>query len=153
MPNYYKCSIIKTTTNVEKVRIMNTNFNQEDKMLSGCEAMIMKIIWDAKEDIAVQDLLEQLRLRFDKDYKRSTIATFLLRLAEKGFVETYRNGYFSYVHAIREEEDYKGKLIQGEANMWFGGSAPELMMTLTRTQKISKDDLAKLRRILDELDD
>ncbi len=132
---------------------MNTNFNREDKMLSGCEAMIMKIIWDAKEDIAVQDLMEQLRLRFGKDYKRSTIATFLTRLTEKGFVETYRKGYFSYAHAIREEEDYKGKLIQEETKLWFGGSAPELMMTLTRTQKLSKEDLAKIRSILDDLDD
>ena len=132
---------------------MSDKKKSEETMLSGCEALIMKVVWDAEEDLSVPELMEQLRVRFNKDYKRTTIATFLTRLAEKGFAESYRKGYLSYVRALKTEEEYKNRLIHEEADLWFGGSAPELMMTLTRTQKLSKADIEKIRSILDELDD
>ena len=31
--------------------------------LSACETMIMKVIWDAKEDIALQDLIRELAIK------------------------------------------------------------------------------------------
>ena len=31
--------------------------------LSACETMIMKVIWDAKEDIALQDLIRELTVK------------------------------------------------------------------------------------------
>ena len=57
------------------------------------------------------------------------------------------------MRALKTEEEYKNRLIHEEADLWFGGSAPELMMTLTRTQKLSQADIEKIRSILDELDD
>ena len=36
--------------------------------LSACETMIMKVIWDAKEDIALQDLIRELADRYKKNY-------------------------------------------------------------------------------------
>ena len=35
--------------------------------LSACETMIMKVIWDAKEDIALQDLIRELADRYKKE--------------------------------------------------------------------------------------
>ena len=60
--------------------------------LSTSETMIMKVIWDAGEDICVPDLTEGLRVRFGKDYKRTSIGTFPSKMADKGFLTTYRDG-------------------------------------------------------------
>ena len=69
--------------------------------LSDCETLIMKIIWDAKEDVAVQELIVRLRERFGKDYARTTVVTFLKKLSDKGY------GRASYAHAEKDEEHYK----------------------------------------------
>ena len=112
----------------------------------------MKLIWDYDGDIPVQELMERLRTQFRKDYKRTTVATFLTRLSEKGYAETYRKGHLSYAHALRSEEEYRERLLHDETELWFDGSAPELVMALTRVKKLSKADLEKIRSILDELD-
>ena len=60
--------------------------------LSACETMIMKVIWDAKEDIALQDLIRELADRYKKNYARTTVVTFVHKIVDKGFATTYRKG-------------------------------------------------------------
>ena len=45
--------------------------------LSPCEALIMKLIWEAQQDIPVQDLIDQLRDDHGKEYARTTVVTFV----------------------------------------------------------------------------
>ena len=74
--------------------------------ISGCETLIMKVVWDSEEDISTPELIDELRTRFGKDYARTTVVTFLQRLAEKGFVKTYRKGRIAYVHPLKSEKEY-----------------------------------------------
>lgn len=126
---------------------------KEDKNLSASETVIMRAIWAAGEDIAVTDLIEVLRVRYGKDYARTTIATFLLRLSEKGYIGIYRKGKPSYIHALKSEEEYKKKLLQEETEFWYGGSVANLISTLCRAKKPSREEVSHIRRMLDELDD
>ena len=96
--------------------------NTEDNMLTTGEACIMKVIWDASGEISVPDLAERLRTRFkEKNYARTTVVTFLTKMAAKGFVKTYRKGKISYVHAVKSEEDYKDKLLKDMVDFWYNG--------------------------------
>ena len=52
----------------------------EREPLSACEAMIMKVIWDQKGDISVPELIDLIQERYKRDYKRTTVVTFLTRL-------------------------------------------------------------------------
>ncbi len=122
------------------------------KELSACETLLMKIIWDAKEDIAVQELIVRLKQQFDKEYARTTVVTFLGKMAEKGFVSTYRVGKISYVHAQKDEESYKQKMLREETGFWFDGKPSQLMSALCDAQEISKEEIEKMRKMLDELD-
>ena len=79
--------------------------------LSACETLIMKVVWDAKEDIAVQELIVQLKEQYGKDYARTTVVTFLGKMADKGFVSTHRRGKNAFVHAEKNEDAYKSKLL------------------------------------------
>ena len=80
---------------------MEQYFFEEEKNLSASETNIMKAIWDAKEDLSVPDLMEQMKVKYGKEYARTTVATFLLKLSGKGFVRTYRKGKLSYVCALQ----------------------------------------------------
>lgn len=132
---------------------MNKEFFEEERNLSACETIIMKAIWDTGEDISIPDLIELLRAKYNKDYARTTVVTFLLKLSDKGFVRTYRKGKLSYAHPIKSEEEYREKLISEDVDFWFKGSTLNLLSALCNCGKISKKKAERIRGILDELDD
>ena len=90
----------------------------EDRNLSPTETLIMKAIWDAGTDISVPELMTIMKERYDKDYKRPTIGTFLLRLSEKGFVKSYRLGKLSYIRVVNSEAAYREKLAVEQTDLW-----------------------------------
>ena len=57
---------------------------EEGRDLTSCETLIMKTIWDEKEDISAIDLRRKLKERYGKDYSRTTLATFLIKMSDKG---------------------------------------------------------------------
>ncbi|MCC8151471.1 MAG: BlaI/MecI/CopY family transcriptional regulator [Lachnospiraceae bacterium] len=123
------------------------------RKLSACETLIMKLIWDSNGDIAVQDLIVRMRERYEKDYARTTMVTFLKKLSDKGYVRTYRVGRTSYVHAEKSEEQYKQQMLSEETDFWFGGKPSRLVSALCNSQKISEDEIRSIRELLDDLDD
>lgn len=121
--------------------------------LSECETLIMKVIWDAREDIAVQDLIVQLKQQYGKDYARTTVVTFLHKMMEKGFVRTYRVGKAAYVQALKKEDDYKRQLMKIETDFWFGGKPSKLMASLCEAKSVTKEEANKIMELLNVLDD
>ena len=132
---------------------MESQYREEEKDLSACETLIMKAIWDKGEDISIQELLETLKVKYGKDYKRTTLVTFILNLAAKGFARQYRNGKYAYVHAIKSEEEYREKLLTEQMDFWYEGDSSELVSALCKTGKMTTQDIEKIRGLLDELDD
>ncbi|RKJ75940.1 hypothetical protein D7Y41_32525 [Anaerotruncus sp. 1XD22-93] len=126
---------------------------EEDRKLSGSEAMVMKAVWDAGEDISVPDLMIALKEKYGKDYARTTVQTFLLKMIGKGFVQIYRRGKLSYVHALKGEADYKAKLLQEEMDFWYQGDPAQLVASLFRAGEMTEEDKEQIRRALDGLDD
>lgn len=126
--------------------------NRMDKeKLSPCEEIIMKIIWDSKEAIATPDIIDKVKIKYGKEYARTTVVTFLNRLCGKGFIKTYRKGRLSYAVAIRQEEQYKQKLIEQICGFWFHDKPSELMELLFSIKKPSSNEVKKIRCLLDEL--
>lgn len=120
--------------------------------LSECELVTMKCIWDAKEPITCQEIMEQLRNVYGLDYKDTTVYTFLKNLKSKGFVSSYRKGV-TYYQPIREEEEYRSEQLRKSENFWFKGSATKMVSALFQSKKVSAEEKMELRRMIDELDD
>lgn len=121
------------------------------RQLSACEVLIMKAVWNYDGDIPLQKLMESLRDDFHKEYARTTVATFLTRLSNKGYVQTYRKGRVSFTHALKDEEDYKQRLVQEEADFWFGGSEADLISALIKDRKLSKKEIEKIQSAISDL--
>lgn len=131
---------------------MNEQFFEEERNLSASETTIMKAIWDAGKDISIPDLIEVLRTDYGKDYARTTVVTFLLKLSDKGFVRTYRKGKLSYAHAMKSESDYRTKLLNEETEYWFDGNVSNLFSALCSSRKLTKDEIGEIRSLLDDID-
>lgn len=121
--------------------------------LSVCEAPIMKIIWESNPDISVPELVKQLNEQYGKEYARTTVVTFLTRMAGKGYITTQRRGRISYVHAIKSEQEYKQQLAQKEIEFWFHGSMAEFTQTLCAAAPLTHEECQKLRRLLDHVEE
>ena len=124
----------------------------EERTLSTCETLIMKTIWDAGKDLSLMELSALLKERYQKDYARTTIATFLLKLSEKGFVRTYHKGRNSFIQVIKDEDAYKQRLLKAETDFWYQGSVSRLISALYQGEKMPKEEIEALRRALDVFD-
>ena len=136
--------------NVCKNKIVEVGMREE---LSVCEAPIMKIIWESNPDISVPELVKQLNEQYGKEYARTTVVTFLTRMAGKGYITTQRRGRISYVHAIKSEQEYKQQLAQKEIEFWFHGSMAEFAQTLCAAAPLTHEECQKLRRLLDHVEE
>ena len=136
--------------NVCKKKIVEVGMRED---LSVCEAPIMKIIWESNPDISVPELVKQLNEQYGKEYARTTVVTFLTRMAGKGYITTQRRGRISYVHAIKSEQEYKQQLAQKEIEFWFHGSMAEFAQTLCAAAPLTHEECQKLRRLLDHVEE
>jgi len=122
-----------------------------EKKLSACETLIMKLVWDAEGDISVQKLIVEIRERYGKDYARTTVVTFVKKLIDKGFVTTYRVGRASFVHAERDEYQYKRQLMTEATDFWFEGKPSTLLAAVCSGRDVPEEEIQEMRRLLDEL--
>lgn len=127
-------------------------YYEEERNLSVCESIIMKAIWDKGEDISILELTEMLKTKYHKDYKRTTIATFILNLTAKGFARQYRAGRYAYVHALKSEEEYKQKLLIDLVDFWYQGDTVKVIEALVNSKEISSETIQKMKMLLDGFD-
>ena len=114
----------------------------ELKELTSAEQVVMKCIWDYGKDMPLQQLIENLKQDYGKDYKRTTIRTFVLHLEEK----------YSYINYLIEEQDYKEQELEKTKNFWYKESGFDLVKTLYKG-KLNEGKLKKLKKLLEEIDD
>lgn len=120
--------------------------------LSHCETLIMKTIWDAKEDIALQELIRQMKPRYGKDYARTTVVTFVGKLVQKGFVNTYRKGRTAYIHSLRDEEEYKRQMIAEQVMFWYDDDPEKMLAALCSEGKLTAEQVGKIKEELADVD-
>lgn len=120
--------------------------------LSTCEAPIMKIIWESDPDISIPALTEQLNVQYGKEYARTTVVTFLIRLAGKGYVSTYRKGRLSYAHAEKSEQEYRQMLAKNQMEFWFNGNVCEFIQALCEVSPLTEEETENAKMMLDRME-
>ena len=78
--------------------------------LTRLEERIMQCIWDYQGEVPFLDLIETVKEKLNKDYKRTSIRGYLFRLEEKGYIKVTKKGRKAYVQPLIDEETY-GKTI------------------------------------------
>lgn len=118
---------------------------EEIQTMSDSEKEIMKIIWEHGGTIYIAELLEKAE-KLDKGWKRTTIRTFITRLAEKGLIIATRQGRMSKYTAAITEEEYLSGQAQSFVNEYFDGSVKHLLTSLFGQQRLDEKTADELQR-------
>ena len=117
--------------------------------ISAAESQVMEALW-AAGPLGVEDLMA--RVASANGWGEATVRTLISRLIKKRAVASERRGG-RVVYAPQMDRDaYVTAESQGLLDRVFGGQLAPMVAHFTRTKALSPQDLAKLRRLLAELD-
>lgn len=116
--------------------------------LTPAEAEVMNVIWEFSS-ASVPDIVERL----PRALAYTTVMTTVRILEEKRFVKQCgkRGRAFLYM-AMVDRESVRGTMSNELANRLFNGSVKSLVMNLVQQDGISAEDLAEVRKVIEELE-
>lgn len=119
----------------------------EIRRLPDSELEIMQVLWELGAPAARSEI--EAVLKEKHPMAQTTVLTLLSRLAEKGFVSIKKAGRSSIYTPLVEKREY----LAAQSSRFFekicGGSMRTFAAALCDS-KLSKEDLAELRRLLEE---
>ena len=119
------------------------------ELMSDSEKEIMKLIWDHGDAMTISELLDQIE-RTGRDWKRTTVRTFISRLIDKGMLISQKEGRGArYVARISEEEYLKTQSVQF-VNQVFGGNVSTLLTSLFGQQCLESKDIEELEKFWEQ---
>jgi predicted transcriptional regulator len=117
--------------------------------ISDTELSVLKVLW-AHGPGTVRDIEGRLPHR-SQPLAYNTILTLLSRLKQKGYVGVDRRDTAHVFRAAVTRDDVLGLGLTTLARRICDGTASPLVHALVRGQHLSADDIADLRKLLDEL--
>lgn len=119
------------------------------ELMSDSEKEIMKLIWDHGGAMTISELLDQIE-RTGRDWKRTTVRTFISRMIDKGMLISQKEGRGArYVARISEEEYLKTQSVQF-VNQVFGGNVSTLLTSLFGQQCLESKDIEELEKFWEQ---
>lgn len=118
--------------------------------ISVCERLVMKIIWDSTEDLALQEIMDGVNKENGKTWKPQTVSTFLSRLVKKNFLSMYRKGRYCYYQPLVSKDAFWRATMSENARFFTKSDMGELACYLCDTV-LEKKDIEKLKKKLEEL--
>lgn len=116
--------------------------------LANAELAVMELLWE-QDRMTARQLREQLYPDATKA-QHGTVQKLLKRLEDKGYVERDRTLVVHLFSATLDRKTYAGSQLESLADKLTGGSLAPLITHLLEEKRISKAEIKKLRKILDE---
>ncbi len=118
--------------------------------ISEAESAVMEVLWRASSPMTSEEVVAALTATHD--WQEPTIKTLLNRLLNKGAISAEREGRrYRYLPVLKREDwlsDESGSLL----DRLFGGRIAPLVAHFSEQRKLSKKDIAELRKLIKELD-
>ena len=113
------------------------------------ELAILNVLW-AQGACTVRDVHQRLSQERDMGY--TTVLKLMQIMFDKGLV-TRDDSQRSHVYKARQKEQTTQRMLVTDLlARAFGGSTEKLVMQALSAKKASKEELAEIRRLLDELE-
>ncbi len=113
------------------------------------ELEIMKVLWKAKKPITSVEISKEVE---EKQWKKTTIGTFLTRLTEKGAIAAEKRGKLYYYVPIVTENEYRESQTKSLIKNLYNGSVRDFAVSFFKEQNLSEDDIKELRAIFDDVE-
>ena len=118
--------------------------------ISDAEAVVMDVLWK-RSPLSADEVVMALSSR--QDWQDATVKTLLNRLLKKGAIDAEKDGRRYLYAPVLQREAW----VQGESESLldrvFGGRVAPLVAHFSEQRKLSRKDIAELRKLLQEIDD
>jgi predicted transcriptional regulator len=114
--------------------------------LSEAEMEVLKALWS--EGPATVRRINELLV--DRGWAYTTMLTLLRRLVVKGYAISEASGVAHVFRAALSREEVLQRRLKDAADELCDGSAVPLVLALVQGHRFSPEELARLRRLLDE---
>lgn len=118
------------------------------KKLPDSEFEIMKIVWANEPPISTNEIIAGLV--GDKSWKPQTVLTLLVRLIERGFLRSEKNGKERIYFPLIAEKEYLQFETESFIEKFHQNSFLSLVNTLYKGKKLDDSELNELERWLKE---
>ncbi|MGV8960974.1 MAG: BlaI/MecI/CopY family transcriptional regulator [Stenotrophomonas sp.] len=118
--------------------------------ISEAEAVVMEVLW-REHPLAAEDVVS--RLSGHQQWAEPTIKTLLNRLLNKGAIQASKQGRRYLYSPLVEREAWVLEESAGLLQRLFDGKVAPLVAHFSQHRRLSRDDVAELRKLLEELDD
>jgi len=110
----------------------------------------MQVLWASAAPVAVEDLRAALK---DEDWTDATIRTLLGRLVQKKAIAAQKDGRRFLYRPLIARGDYVHAQAKGLIDRFFGGQVSPFVAHFSAYEALTEDDLAKLRRLIEKIDE
>jgi predicted transcriptional regulator len=118
--------------------------------ISEAESVVMEVLW-ARSPRASEEVIAELAKA--QDWQEPTIRTLLNRLLNKGAIAAERDGRRYLYTPVLERQAWVDAQSRGLLDRLFKGRVAPLVAHFSEQGKLSRKDIAELRRIIEGLDD
>ena len=113
------------------------------------ELEILRVLWE-RGPCTVRDVHDCLNRTKPTGY--TTVLKLMQIMAEKGSVRRNEEQRAHVYQAVAPRENTQRQLVGELLDRAFGGSATQLVMQALAAKRTTPEELAKIRRILDEME-
>jgi len=117
--------------------------------VSAAESRVLEVLWrdgPSTSDKVIAALAEE-------GWQVSTIKTLLARLVRKRAIRARKEGRRYLYSAVLTREQWITTESEGLLGRLFGGRVAPLVQHFSQHRRLSKSDIAELKRLIEELDD
>ena len=122
----------------------------EQPGISEAESAVMEILWE-HSPLSAEQIVAALPAQ--RAWQASTVKSLLNRLLKKGAIRAEQEGRRYLYSPVLAREDWVLEESRSLLDRLFGGNITPLVAHFGKHRRLKKDDLAQLRRLIDQIDD
>jgi predicted transcriptional regulator len=117
--------------------------------ISDAESQVMEVLWE-RHPLTAEDVVAALAQT--TDWQEPTVKTLLNRLLKKGAIAAERDGRRYLYRPLLKRADYVHAASKGLLDRLFDGRVAPLVAHFSQARKLSKQDVAELKRLIEEIE-
>lgn len=119
--------------------------------LTDAQHEIVSLLWEAGAPMTVAEIWGHLREA--RPVARTTVQTWVTRLERRGWLEREESPKGLAFRAARAPDEATESMAARLLETFFGGSPTRLMSALAGRGHLDREEVERLRRLLDELEE
>ena len=118
--------------------------------ISEAESKVLEVFWRAAGPLSAEDVIAAMDN--ERDWSAGTIRTFLTRLVKKKALAAKADGR-RYLYRPRiKRDDFVHKQSRDLIDRLFGGRITPFLTQFSQRQRLSRDEIEELKRLIERLD-